>query len=57
MIKQFVSHLENRDILEGTDRVWSINDVSEIWRDRVRQKVISDGYYFAEDGTAYKEEL
>ena len=56
MIKEYVSHIENRDILDGTDRVWSINDVSEIWRDRVRQKVIADGYFFNEDGTAYKEE-
>lgn len=55
MISIYVKHLERRDIFPGTDRVYSINDVEMRWRDKIRQKIVNDGYYIDEtDGTVYE---
>ena len=53
MVNKYARHLEERDINEKTGKVWSINDVPNTWRAKTQAKVIADGYYFDEDGTAY----
>lgn len=53
MVKKYSRKLESREINPDTDEVWAIQDVPPIWNAKTEQKVISDGYYFAEDGTAY----
>ena len=53
MVNKYARHLEQRDINVNTGEVWSINDVPNTWRKKTEAKVISDGYYFDEDGTAY----
>ena len=53
MVNKYARHLEERDINVNTGKVWSINDVPNTWRKKTEAKVISDGYYFDEDGTAY----
>lgn len=57
MIREFVDHLENRDIYSDTDRVYAITDISEIWRNRVLQILKKEGYYIADDGTVYHVEV
>ena len=53
MVNKYTRHLEERDINVKTDEVWSINDVPNTWKAKTRTKVINDGYYFDEDGTAW----
>ena len=53
MVAKYSRHLEQRDINVNTGEVWSINDVPNTWRAKTQAKVIADGYYFDEDGTAY----
>lgn len=56
MVAKYARHLENRDINDKTGEVWAIQDVPKTWRARTEQKVIDDGYYFDEDGTAHSIE-
>lgn len=56
MLKIYVTALEEREIYSKTGEVWRIQDVPNLWRNKTRAQVIADGYYFAEDGTAYKNE-
>lgn len=51
MVKKYVRVLETREINSMTGEVWSINDVPNTWRSRVRAQIIADGYTFDEDGT------
>lgn len=53
MVKKYTRLLEERQINTTTEEVWAINDVPNTWRARTRTKVEADGYFFAEDGTAY----
>jgi len=53
MVVKYSRHLEQRDINVNTGEVWNINDVPNTWRAKTQAKVIADGYYFDEDGTAY----
>ena len=53
MVNKYARVLESREINPNTDEVWSINDVPNTWRKKTETKVISDGYYFDEDGTVY----
>lgn len=57
MVNKYAKHLENRDTNVNTGEVWSINDVPNTWRSKTEAKVIKDGYHFAEDGTAYPNEV
>lgn len=54
MVKKYTRLLEQREINANTDSVWAIQDVPRTWRAKTEQAVIADGYYFDEDGTAYK---
>lgn len=51
MVKKYVRVLETREINSMTGEVWSINDVPNTWRSRVRAQIIADGYTFDDDGT------
>ena len=53
MVAKYARHIENRDINDKTGEVWAIQDVPKTWRKKTEQKVIDDGYWFDEDGTAY----
>lgn len=53
MVNKYARHLEERDINTKTGEVWAIQDVPNTWRSKTEAKVIADGYYFDEDGTAY----
>ena len=53
MVKKYVRVLESREINTMTGEVWSIYDVPNTWKNKTEQKVIADGYYFDDDGTAY----
>lgn len=53
MVKKYTRLLEEREINTNTDSVWSIHDVPNTWRSKTEAKVIADGFYFDEDGTAY----
>lgn len=53
MVKKYARVLENREINTSTGEVWAIQDVPNTWRSKTELKVISDGYYFDDDGTAY----
>ena len=53
MVAKYARHLENRDINDKTGEVWAIQDVPKTWRAKTETKVIADGYYFDEDGTAH----
>lgn len=53
MVAKYSRLLEERAINYNTNEVWKIGDVPKTWRAKTEAKVISDGYYFAEDGTAY----
>jgi len=53
MVNKYARVLESREINPNTDEVWSINDVPRTWKSKTEAKVIADGYYFDEDGTAY----
>ena len=54
MVKKYKTALENREINSKTGNVWAIQNVPPTWRTATESVVIADGYYFAEDGTAYK---
>ena len=56
MVNKYARHLEQRDINVNTEKVWAITDVPNTWRSKTQSKVISDGYYFDVDGTAYPVE-
>lgn len=56
MINKYARLLEQRQTNVNTDEVWAIQDVPNTWRSKTKAKVEADGYYFAEDGTAYKNE-
>ena len=53
MVQKYSRLLEEREINYNTDQIWAIQDVPKTWRKKTEQKVIADGYYFDEDGTAY----
>ncbi len=53
MVNKYSRVLETREINERTGNVWSIYDVPNTWRTKTQTKVISDGYFFGNDGTAY----
>ena len=55
MVNKYARLLEQRVINEKTGGTWRITDVPNTWRSKTQTKVISDGYYFAEDGTAYPD--
>ena len=57
MVNKYAKHLENRDTNVNTGSVWSLFDVPYTWRSKTEAKVIKDGYHFAEDGTAYPNEV
>ena len=56
MVAKYSRLLEQRIINDKTGEVWAIQDVPKTWRGKTEAKVISDGYYFDEDGTAYPKE-
>ena len=56
MVNKYARVLENREINNATGEVWAIQDVPNTWRAKTQTRVISDGYYFDEDGTAYPNE-
>lgn len=53
MVNKYSRLLEERDINYNTNEIWKLQDVPKTWRSKTEAKVIADGYYFAEDGTAY----
>lgn len=53
MVNKYRRLLEEREINQNTGSVWAITDVPNTWRAKTKAKVELDGYYFAEDGTAY----
>ena len=53
MVNKYARLLEQRVENEKTRETWKLIDVPNTWRAKTQAKVISDGYYFAEDGTAY----
>ena len=52
MVQKYSRLLEEREINYNTESIWTINDVPKTWRKKTEAKVIADGYYFEEDGTA-----
>lgn len=56
MVNKYTRHLEERDINVKTDKVWSINDVPNTWKNKTEKKVLTDGYHFLEDGTVVPNE-
>ena len=56
MVTKYTRVLKDREINPKTGKTWAIQNVPPTWRSKTEAKVISDGYYFAEDGTAYKNE-
>lgn len=56
MVSKYSRLLEERDINYNTNEIWKLQDVPKTWRSKTEAKVISDGYYFAEDGTAFPVE-
>ncbi len=56
MVNKYSRLLEERIINDNTGSVWAIQDVPKTWRQKTQAKVENDGYHFAEDGTAYKNE-
>ncbi len=57
MVKKYARVLENREINSMTGEVWAIQDVPNTWRTKTQAKVVEDGYHFAEDGTAWPNEI
>lgn len=58
MISEYVTHLENRDVYPGTDRPYSIYDISEPFRAKVIERINNDGYTINEtDGTVNPKEV
>lgn len=56
MVAKYSRLLEERDINYNTNEIWKLSDVPKTWRAKTKTKVENDGYYFAEDGTAYPVE-
>lgn len=56
MVAKYSRLLEERDINYNTNEIWKLQDVPKTWRSKTEAKVIADGYYFAEDGTAFPVE-
>jgi hypothetical protein len=56
MVAKYARKLKDRLINDDTGSTWAIQDVPPVWRSKTETKVISDGYYFDEDGTARKNE-
>lgn len=56
MVNKYARLLEDRTENDKTGEVWAIQDVPKTWRAKTQAKVVADGYYFDEDGTAYKDE-
>ena len=56
MVNKYARLLEERIVNDKTDEVWAIQDVPKTWRGKTQTKVISDGYHFDEDGTAWPDE-
>lgn len=56
MVAKYSRLLEERIVNDKTGEVWALQDVPRTWRSKTETKVLSDGYYFAEDGTAYPVE-
>lgn len=56
MVSKYSRLLEERDINYNTNEIWKLSDIPKTWRSKTEAKVISDGYYFAEDGTAFPVE-
>ena len=56
MVAKYSRLLEQRIINDKTGEVWAIQDVPRTWRGKTEVKVLADGYYFDEDGTAYPNE-
>ena len=50
---KYARHMRNREINNKTGEVWKINDVPYTWRQKTVTLLDSEGYYIAEDGTAY----
>ena len=57
MVKKYARHLEHRDINAQTGEIWKIDDVPNTWNKQTREKVIADGYFFDEDGTAWPNSM
>ena len=57
MVQKYSRLLEERDINYNTGETWAIQDVPKTWRKKTEDKVISDGYHFIEDGTAYPNDV
>ena len=53
MVQKYSRLLEEREINYNTMAIWAIQDVPKTWRKKTEQKVVADGYYFDEDGTAW----
>ena len=53
MVKKYARYIEERQLNTKTGSTWSIFDVPGTWQSQTEKKVIDDGYYFDEDGTAY----
>ena len=56
MVNKYAKVLEKREINNKTGNIWNINDVPSLWRSKTKTKVLSDGYHFGIDGTAYPNE-
>lgn len=56
MVAKYSRLLEERIVNDKTGKVWALQDVPRTWRSKTETKVLSEGYYFAEDGTAYPVE-
>lgn len=52
MVAKYTRLLEQRITNNKTGEIWTIQDVPNTWRNKTRNKVIDDGYFFDEDGTA-----
>lgn len=53
MVRKYSRILKSREYNQKTNYVWAIQDVPVTWRSQTQEAVEADGYYFAEDGTAY----
>lgn len=56
MVNKYARLLEEREINERTEEVWTIDDVPRTWKNKTKAKVEADGYHFSTDGTAVKDE-
>lgn len=52
MVAKYTRLLEQRITNNKTGEIWKIQDVPNTWRNKTRDRVESEGYYFDEDGTA-----